>query len=204
MDENASATEPPTPGLSTTYQPVPPKKGSKKTIMAIAIIIVAVVILAAIGIMMMNGSDKVKSTAGDMILKQADFPSGWHTSGHIVETPQTLDDDWSYSVHNNSVSGSESMVEVECQVFTYKSVANAKADFPDMLEDMGSNLTEVSGHFDQCRLWALNYGDILDARMYVFQEKNVCGLLVFTSYSDHDLDQAWIDEMLNLQETKIV
>ena len=203
MDENTPAIAPPTPALGTTYPLAPPKKGSKKTIIAIVIVVVAVAIVAAIGIMMVNGSANVKSTAGDMALKQADFPTGWHLSGKSVDAPPMIDDDWSYSVYNNSVSGSESMVEVECQILTYKSVANARADFTDMLMDIGSNLTGVSGHFDQCRLWTMDYGYILDSKMYIFQEKNVCGLLVFTSYADHDLDQGWIDEMLSLQESKI-
>lgn len=203
MDGSTPATAPPTPALGTTYPLAPPKKGSKKTVIAVVIMVVAVVILAAVGIMLLNGSANAKSTAGDMTLKQADFPTGWHASGNTVDTPLILDDDWSYSVYNNSVSGSESMSEVECQIFTYKSVANAKADFTDMLGDYGSNLTGVSGHFDQCRLWAIDYGYLLDAKMYVFQEKNVCGLLVFSSYADHELDQAWIDEMLSLQESKI-
>jgi len=39
---------------------------------------------------------------------------------------------------------------------------------------------------------------------YLFQQKNVCGVIVFSTVWGYDLDQAWIDEMLDLQESRIV
>jgi hypothetical protein len=40
--------------------------------------------------------------------------------------------------------------------------------------------------------------------MFSFQEKNVCGIISFSITGSSDLSQEWIDEMLTLQESRIV
>jgi hypothetical protein len=186
--------------------PVPAKKGSSKMIVATVILIVAILVIAAVAITMINTMGNVKSKAADMTFKKADFPTGWHASTTTVDSPEGVNVDWSYSVFNNSVTGSftESMSEVSCQLYIYSSVSAAKADFNDLLEEENTmTLTEVSGHFDQCRVWVMGSSTIVNAKMYVYQEKNVCGIISFTSVGGNLPDQAWIDQMLDLQESRI-
>ncbi len=96
------------------------------------------------------------------------------------------------------------LAEVSCQIMTYSSVAHAKADFATIFENFTSYpMTEVGGHFEQCQLLTLSSSPVV-VKEYLFQQKNVCGVIVFSTVWGYDLDQAWIDEMLDLQESRIV
>jgi hypothetical protein len=96
------------------------------------------------------------------------------------------------------------VAEVGCLIIIYPSVADAKADFIDLVENGDLTLTEVSGHFEQCQMWSIDYGFVGNFKMFSFQEKNVCGIISFSITGSSDLSQEWIDEMLTLQESRIV
>ncbi|MDW5564014.1 MAG: hypothetical protein SA339_12405 [Methanomassiliicoccus sp.] len=185
---------------------MPPPRKSNKTIIVAVIIIVAVLVVAAVAMTVMNASANVKSTSQEMVLKQSDFPSGWRTSGTTLELPDHPGVDWAYSVFNNSITrgATESFAEVSCQILTYNSVASAKADYSNMIQNESFQpVTEVSGHFDQCHLKAISVSTVV-MKEYVFQKKNVCGVIVFSYVGGYQIDQAWIDQMLDLQESRIV
>jgi hypothetical protein len=190
--------------------PAPPKRGPNKLLIAGVVIVAVVVLLAVVGVMMLNASANAnaKNTAEQMTLKQSDFPSGWHASGTSLDLDTAGYDgvEWSYTVFNNSVTGDplEARAEVSCQIITYNSVADAKADFAASLENGDYTFNEVSGHFDQCQVWSVNYPNLAVMKMYAFQEKNVVGVLTFSSYFDSEMSQAWIDDILDAQENRIV
>ncbi|GEM_PF-6255182 len=204
MDQNQPIAPPQTPAPLTWAPPVPEKKSNKKAII-IVVAIVAILIVAAFAFTMMNTAANVKSKSSEMTLKASDFSSGWRVGG---DAPEPIDEpgvDWAYSVFTNSATGAamEPMAEVSCQIFKYPNEANAKADFETLLkEDTFDSMTKVSGHFDQCWLYEFDkpFGE---GKMYVFQERNVGGIILFTSYWGYDLDQAFIDEILSIQDSKI-
>lgn len=205
MDENSPPVAPNTaPGIP--YPPIPAKKGPNKAIIAVVIIVIAVLIVAAVGMTMLNAAGKVKSTPAEMKFKLADFPSGWHASGTTLDMDEVPGIERSYSVFNNSVTGVAAgpMAEVSCQIMTYTSVSHAKVDFATIFDNFTAyTMTEVSDHFEQCQLVTIsNY--IGEVKGYLFQQKNVCGVIVFSAVWGYDLDQVWIDEMLDLQESRIV
>lgn len=204
MDQNQPIAPPQAPTPLTWAPPVPEKKSNKKVII-VAVAVVAILVVAVFAFTMMSTAANVKSKASDMTLKASDFPSGWRVGG---DAPEPIDEpgvDWAYSVFTNSVTGAamEPMAEVSCQIFKYPNEANAKADFEDMLgEDTFDSMTKVSGHFDQCWLYEID-NSVVEGKMYVFQERNVGGIILFTSYWGYDLDQTLIDKVLTTQDNKI-
>ncbi|MBI0583833.1 MAG: hypothetical protein ISF22_06345 [Methanomassiliicoccus sp.] len=204
MDQNQPIAPPQTPAPLTWAPPVPEKKSNKKVII-IVVAIVAVLVVAVFAFTMMNTAANVKSKSSDMTLKVSDLPSGWRVGGAAPETMDEPGVDWAYSVFTNSVTGAamEPKAEISCQIFKYPTEANAKADFENLLKEgtIGS-MTKVTGHFDQCWLYDID-NSIVEGKMYVFQERNVGGIILFTSYWGYDVDQALIDKVLTAQDNKI-
>ncbi len=197
------------PEIAAQVPPMAPpaKKGINKMVVIAVVAIIAVIIVAAVGLTMLNASANVNKTASEMTLKQSDFPSGWHASGTVIVVPEVSNADvgYAYTVYNNtaSMSSMTSACEVSCQIIVYKSVGDAKADFTDLLKNGGYSMNAVSGHFDQCQIWQMNMGDYGIIKLYAFQEKNVIGVLTFTSVGGYNMTDAWINSMLDAQEAKI-
>jgi hypothetical protein len=175
--------------------------------------VVVIILIAAIaGFALLGGSDaansNVSSTPQEMALKLSDFPESWHAgSTASITTPQWNNTGYYVSVFNNSVEGGllDPSAEVICQLVTYQSVAEAQRVFGEMKENItGMNVVEVTDHFDQCILYTIELGELLSSKIYVFQERNVVGILTFSSYFGYDMTQEWIDDMLDIQEGRIV
>lgn len=206
MEENSQPISLPTPAPLTWAPPAPAKKKSNKMVIAIVIAVVAVLIIAAFAFTMMNTAANVKSKANQMTIKLSELPAGWHSSTTTIDTSEYKGVEIAYSVFNNSIHPSVvwPWCEISCIIIVYGSTSQAKTDFEDLRGDSGSAMSEVSDCFEQCLVGETNVSEYEEAKIYAFQEKNVCGLLKFTSAYGYDLDQEWVNEMLDLQESKIV
>jgi hypothetical protein len=220
MEEGSPSTtqEPavPTPPDQPGTEPAPPapvKKGPSKMLIIGVVVVVIVLIAAIAGFALLGGSDaantNVKSTPQEMALKLSDFPESWHAgSTASITNPQWNNTGYYVSVFNNTVEGGgpfDPSAEVVCQLVTYQSVAEAQRVYGEMKENVtGMNQTKVTDHFDQCMLYTLELGEMINSKMYVFQERNVCGIILFSSFFGYNMTQEWIDHMLEVQEARIV
>ncbi|MBI0582332.1 MAG: hypothetical protein JET69_04880 [Methanomassiliicoccales archaeon] len=204
MDENSPAGRPSTPAPLTWAPPAPEKK-SNKIVIAIVIAVVAVLIIAVFAFTMMNMAANVKSKANQMTIKLSDLPAGWHSSTTTIDTSDYKGVDSEYTVFNNTqgLDFYAPWCEIISQVFVFDTVLQAKADFKQLQDDPTYTMEEVPGHFDQCLLMETSVSGA-DIRLYAFQEKNVGGVISFTTVFGYDITDAWINEMLDLQENKIV
>jgi hypothetical protein len=209
LDENSQAVAPITPEASPKAPP-PSKKGPNKMLIMFAVAFVIVLVAAVIGIMLVSNGEasaNVTSTPQQMVYKQSDFPAGWHESDATTDPPLRANTGWSFSGFNNSGPGDgfQPMAEVQCEVITYASVDAAQRVFSEMKENATAlDVTTVPNQFDQCISYELDYGYFGNANIYIYQEKNVCGIISFASLYGYELSHGWIDDMIDLQDSRIV
>lgn len=202
---------PPDESSKETLSPPPAPKGPNMMLIGAAVIIVIVLVVAALGVMAIvnegDSTSNVSSTPQEMSYRLSDFPAGWQAgSTQEMSPPERPNTGYYVSSFNNSMPGAglfDPFADVTSQIITYASTADATQVFAEMRENITSiNVTEVS-LFDQCVMYHLDLGSLVNAKVYVFQDRNVCGILVFGSYFSYNMTSEWVDQMLMLQESRI-
>jgi hypothetical protein len=202
---------PPDETSKVTSPPPPASKGPNMMLMGAAVIIVIVLVVAALGVLAItnegSATSNVTSTPQEMSYRLSDFPAGWQAgSTQEMSPPERPNTGYYVCSFNNSLSSAglfDPFADVTSQIITYASTEDAKQVFTEMRGNITSiNVTEVSV-FDQCVMYHLDLGSLVNAKVYVFQDRNVCGILVFGSYFGYNMTSEWVDQMLVLQESRI-
>jgi hypothetical protein len=195
-----------------------PPKRSKRLIVA-AMAVAAVVIIAALFVLAGQGGDAdggvVTKSPSEMMLASSDLPDGWQESEPEGLNPPEAVADAPYDAYatvgfNTTGDGGfeTPRASIEVMLITFDSIEEARTYYSFIHDNVtgqySSMVRGIDGHFDQCFEFQIGLGTWANTKMYIFQESNVIGVMMFGTYLNYDMPPSWIDGMLDKQESRIV